>query len=142
MVDPREIPLSLNKPELKLLYHHLAQQPERPGQTPEERLGEILRDFYRRMSHDILIGYFFDGRDVDAIAAKQKEFLLRAMGATPSYSGNPPAQAHGKLPPILRGHFDRRLQILEATLRDHGLSAEDIRTWLTFENAFRDGVVS
>src|SRR5690242_16732794 len=113
MFDPRELPHSLNKPELKRLYEHL----RKDGKDPDARLGEILRDFYRRMSQDVLIGYFFDGKDVDAIAAMQKEFLLRAMGATPSYSGKPPAQAHEKIAPILRGHFDRRLQILEATLR-------------------------
>jgi truncated hemoglobin YjbI len=132
MVDPRDIPLFLNKPELKLLWQHIGS---------EARLDAILKDFYHRMAGDILIGFFFDGKDVDTIAAMQKKFLMRAMGASASYEGKPPAQAHDKLPPILRGHFDRRLQLLEQTLRDNGLSAEDIRTWITFENAFRDGIV-
>lgn len=125
-----DIPVQL--PELRGLYSRIG----------EERLGEILKDFYRRMASDLLVGFFFRGKDVDAIAAKQKEFLLRAMGATPSYSGKPPAQAHETLAPILTGHFDRRLKLLEETLTDHGLSAEDIRTWTGFENAFRDGIVS
>jgi len=102
----------------------------------------ILQDFYARMAADMLIGFFFDGRDVAAIARKQAEFLLRAMGATPSYQGKAPAQAHDELPPILSGHFDRRLRLLEETLRAHGLSEEDIRTWIGFENAFRDAIVT
>jgi hemoglobin len=126
-------PLSLVKPELKALY-------ERIG--GEDALAKILSDFYARMSRDILIGYFFTGKDVDAIARMQKAFLMRAFGVVPSYSGKAPADAHTELPPILRGHFDRRLQILEETLRDHGLTAEDIRTWVGFENAFRDMIIS
>ena len=93
------------------------------------------------MSKDVLIGFFFDGKDLKKIATKQKEFLMRAMGATESYSGKAPAQAHTELAPILYGHFDRRLRILEETLRDHGVSVEDIRIWIAFENAFRQGIV-
>jgi hemoglobin len=126
-------PLSLVKPELKKLY-------ERAG--GEQGLAEILRDFYARMSRDVLVGFFFDGKDVDKIALTQKAFLMRAFGAAPSYAGKAPADAHADLAPILRGHFDRRLQILEETLRDHGLSDEDIRTWVGFENAFRDQIVA
>jgi hemoglobin len=126
-------PSSLVKPELKALF-------ERVG--GEIGVQDILLDFYGRMARDVLIGFFFAGKDVDAIAMKQKSFLMRAFGATPSYSGKPPADAHTELPPILRGHFDRRLQILEETLRDHGVAVEDIRTWVGFENAFRDQIVS
>ena len=92
------------------------------------------------MAKDVLIGFFFDGRDVDAIAEKQKEFLMRAFGASSSYSGKPPAQAHTALPPILSGHFDRRLKLLETTLLAHGLSRVDIDLWIGFENAFREGI--
>jgi len=123
--------LSVNKPELKRIYQHLG---------GEKKLRAILNDFYERMSHDVLIGFFFEGKDLHAIASKQAEFLMRAMGAIPTYSGKAPAQAHLSLPPVLKGHFDRRLRILEATLRDHGLNEEDIRTWITFESAFREGI--
>ncbi len=106
----------------------------------EARLKELLEQFYRRMSDDLMIGFFFQGKDLTAIAAKQGEFLLRAMGARVSYSGKPPAQAHEKLPPILRGHFDRRLRLLEETLASNGVTAEDIRIWVAFEETFRSAV--
>lgn len=107
----------------------------------EKGLEEILLDFYSRLAKDALVGFFFDGRDTRAIAMKQKEFLLRAMGAAKTYSGRTPAKAHEKLPPILTGHFDRRLRLLEQTLRDHGLGEDEIRVWTGFENAFRNAIV-
>jgi truncated hemoglobin YjbI len=126
-----EIPLT--KPALASLYRNIG---------GEAGLTRILRDFYKRMSHDILIGFFFADKDTDHIADQQRAFLMRAMGATPSYSGKAPAQAHEALPPILAGHFDRRLRILEETLRAHGVADEDIRTWVSFESAFREQIVT
>lgn len=132
---------NLGKPELRKLHARLEELFAGRGGA-DAGLTLILDDFYGRMARDILVGYFFDGKDLKAIAAAQKAFLLRAMGATPSYSGKAPAQAHGELPDILSGHFDRRLRLLEQTLAAHGLDAVDIRTWVAFENAFRDGIVT
>jgi hemoglobin len=123
--------LTLSKPELKALF-------ERAG--GELGLAEILKDFYQRMADDLLIGFFFTGKDLNKIASQQLRFLMKAMGATLSYTGKAPAQAHVELPPILPGHFDRRLRILEETLRDHGLSESEIKTWIQFESTFRAGI--
>lgn len=108
----------------------------------ESQVKVILRDFYSRMAGDILIGYFFTGKDITAIADRQAHFLLFAVGLKPSYEGNLPPSAHLSLPPILKGHFDRRLLLLKETLKEHGLTDKDIRTWVSFENAFRAVVVS
>ena len=124
--------LSLTKPELKKLFASVGS---------EERLKTILEKFYLKMSQDILIGFFFDGKDLKQIAHTQAMFLLRAMGVTPSYSGKAPAQAHEKLPPILAGHFDRRLRLLEEVLKEEGLNHHDIKTWVAFESAFRASIV-
>lgn len=125
----RELPLQL--PALRALY----------ARVGEKKIHDILHDFYRRMAQDVMIGYFFEGKNLDEIAEKQASFLMRVMGATATYSGKAPADAHTALPPILTGHFDRRLKILEETLKDHALEEHEIETWLTFENAFRAGIV-
>lgn len=108
----------------------------------EENAKIILRDFYQRMSEDILIGYFFFEKDTNQIADRQLEFISFAAGLRKTYSGHTPTSAHLKMPPILVGHFDRRLIILRETLQAHGLALEDIETWVAFENAFRNVVVS
>lgn len=126
----KEIPVTL--PELQALYKNLG----------EEKIRAIVDDFYAAMENDVLVGFFFDGKDLKKIAAKQTEFLLRAMGGRTSYTGKAPADAHDDLPPILAGHFDRRLKILEETLTKAGLTEAQRLAWIGFENAFRDAIVT
>ncbi len=133
MTNQKTHDIPLVRSDLKLLYQNIG---------GEAQLRSILELFYQKMSQDILVGFFFDGKDIRHIAHQQAAFLLRAMGATPSYSGKSPAQAHDAIAPILEGHFDRRLRILEETLREKGLSEKDIQTWVSFESAFREAVIS
>lgn len=114
---------------------------ERPQVAPEAALEKILIDFYERMAKDLLLNHFFQDQDLRSIAKIQKQFLMRAMGATPGYSGRPPATAHSDIPSILSGHFDRRLVILEQTLREHGVAPEHVTAWIAFEEAFRSAIV-
>jgi hemoglobin len=107
----------------------------------ESALETIVQDFYERMSRDNWIGFFFDGKDIAKIAHQQKNFLMQAMGVNKNYKGKTPSRAHDKMPPILVGHFDRRMVLLKQTLQDHGLQAKDIQTWLNFENTFREAIL-
>lgn len=108
----------------------------------EPGLTRLLTRFYEKMSQDILIGYFFDGKDIRKIALMQKAFLMRAWGAAPSYSGKSPADAHKMLPQILSGHFDRRIVLLTETLREFNVKEKDIEIWVGFESKFRQAVVT
>jgi hemoglobin len=107
----------------------------------EEALEKILLRFYEKMSADTLLGFFFAGHDISHIVKMQKAFLLRAMGIASSYEGKPPARAHKALPPILEGHFDRRLILLREVLTDAHLTDESIESWIGFENQFRSVVI-
>ena len=111
-----------------------------PSQTT--RLMAILVDFYQRMHEDIIVGFFFTGKDLKHIAHQQGQFMLNAAGLIPRFEGKGPATAHVALPPILAGHFDRRIVILGETIRAHGLSSETEKNWLSFESAFRDMIVN
>lgn len=108
----------------------------------ESKIRSILDQFYKEMSQDIIVGFFFDGKDLNHIAHQQHQFLLRAFGARDSYSGLPPSDAHHKLAPILAGHFDRRLILLKEVLQKNQVDEELIKTWLQFEEAFRNGIQS
>ena len=106
------------------------------------RLNLILTDFYHRMHNDIIVGFFFTGKDLEHIAHQQTQFILNAAGLIPRFEGKGPASAHVGLPPILSGHFDRRIVILGETLRTHKLNPEIIASWLAFESAFREMIVN
>ena len=89
-----------------------------------------------------MIGYFFEGKPIAEIAAKQGEFILMAAGVLQKFEGRGPATAHTNLPPIYEGHFDRRLVLLRETLLTEGLTPAQIETWVQFEESFRAMVVS
>ncbi len=128
----KDLPIDLAA--LKKLYsEELHQDPERAHQ--------LMLQFYERMAEDPMLGFFFTGRDLIAVARKQTEFFLKQAGGAPSFSGKPPAQAHFHLPPILPGHFDRRLKILEQTLLENKITQPGREAWLGFENAFRSVIV-
>lgn len=141
-------------------------------QVPEDRLLKILERFYARLSTDILVGFFFKNRDTLEIAKKQMLFMFRAAGLThpdpEMESIKSPARAHDQLPPILEGHFDRRIFLLKEQLAlefqaqpdlflspehssspDHSLSRDKqyltvnqaIDTWVNFESAFRKQII-
>jgi truncated hemoglobin YjbI len=102
----------------------------------------LMRRFYRVMADDVMIGFFFAGRDPDTIADKQSRFVLHSAGLIQAPPGQGPATAHRNLAPILKGHFDRRIQILGEVLRASGVSGADIETWVGFEESFRKVVES
>ena len=102
-----------------------------------DRLRALVEKFYQRMSQDSIIGFFFAGRDLQKIIDGQTAFLMRRFGAVKRYRGRPPTVAHVSLPPIRRGQFDRRMQILRETLTDEGLPAEDVEAWVKVEEGFR-----
>jgi truncated hemoglobin YjbI len=108
----------------------------------EEAFRVLMRKFYRAMTADLMIGFFFAGRDPDTIADKQSRFVLHSAGMIDSPPDHGPATAHRNLAPILKGHFDRRIRILEEVLHEAGISEPDIRTWVGFEESFRKVVES
>ena len=101
------------------------------------RLHSILIRFYEALSRDLMVGFFFEGKEVHSIAEKQGQFMLASAGLLSPFTGKSPANAHTALPPILAGHFDRRLRVLEETLRNEGLTPSQIEAWVRFEEAFR-----
>ena len=101
----------------------------------------IMERFYQVLGQDLMIGFFFTGHDLKEIAKKQAAFFLMAAGMVQNFVGKGPASAHHALPPILSGHFDRRLVILREVLQKEGLSDSQISTWVSFEESFRAVVV-
>ena len=103
-----------------------------------ESVRSILDRFYARLFDDVLVGFFFVGHDRAKIVDGQLQFLRWATGDRDDLPGRHPRTAHDELPPILGGHFDRRLVVLDEVLRDEGVAdaaegmsaAESSSRWL------------
>jgi truncated hemoglobin YjbI len=102
----------------------------------EAALRAVLTDFYSRVFGDVMIGFMFEGKNRQQLIDREYEFTAQLLGADVKYTGRPIRTAHGHLP-IFGGHFERRMQILRETLRDHAVDAEVQRAWLDHSLALR-----
>ena len=105
-----------------------------------DKLREVIADFYDRVFADVMIGFLFQGKDKARLIQLEWELASRMLGATDvKYTGRPMRVAHAQSP-IFGGHFERRLQILRETMRDHGVDPEVRRVWLEHSQALRSQI--
>jgi hemoglobin len=107
----------------------------------ETTLREVITDFYGRVFGDVMIGFLFEGKDRQRLIEREYEFTAQLLGADVRYTGRPMRTAHGHLP-IFGGHFERRLQILRETLRDHAVDPDVQRAWIDHSLALRAQITS
>jgi len=106
-----------------------------------ETLRAVIADFYDRVFADVMIGYMFEGRDKQRLIDKEWELTARFLGGEDRYTGKPIREAHAPLK-IFVGQFDRRLQILKNTLRDHQVDPAVAEAWIDHQIALRDQVIA
>jgi len=99
-------------------------------------LRAVIVDFYKRVFADVMIGFMFAGKDRAHLIEREWELISALLGAGTKYTGMPMRTAHGKHT-IFGGHFERRMQILRETLRDHAVDAEVVAAWLAHSEALR-----
>lgn len=104
-----------------------------------ERLREVVAAFVRRMADDFVIGFRFEGKDLDRIAHHEHELAAAHLGGPREYGGRSLAAAHRPMR-INRGQFHRRLAILRTVLREHGVPDDVIARWIAHDEALIDVV--
>jgi hemoglobin len=110
--------------------------PELFAKIGEAKLREVITDFYRRVFGDVMIGFMFEGKNRQHLIDREYEFTANLLGADIKYTGRPMRAAHAQAP-IFGGHFERRLQILRETMRDHAVDADVQRVWIDHTLALR-----
>jgi hemoglobin len=88
-------------------------------------VSKIVLDLYERLLEDDDLGPFFDNVEMRRIVDHQTKFLASLMGGPASYTDEQIRRLHDHLA-IGPAHFDRLSAILAQTLRDHGMSEEDV----------------
>ncbi|MFU8806179.1 MAG: group I truncated hemoglobin [Bradymonadaceae bacterium] len=107
----------------------------------EARLIELMTRFYDRLFEDMMIGFFFVGKDKEHLIHSQIEYVSARLGDRGGeYTGPPIRKAHVKMP-ILVGHFDRRHQLLKEVLEEFGVPEHVRKAWLELDLSLRDLVV-
>ena len=103
-------------------------------------LGSVIADFYGRVFGDVMIGFLFQGKDRQHLIDREYELTCALLGAPGvTYRGLPMRAAHAKHT-IFGGHFERRMQILRETMRDHGVATEVQEAWLAHHESLRSQV--
>ena len=119
----------------------LERSPELFAKIGEQKLREVITDFYSRVFGDIMIGFLFEGKNRQHLIDREYEFTASFLGGDVKYTGRPMRTAHAQSP-IFGGHFERRLQILRETLREHAVDPEVQETWIDHTLALRSQITS
>jgi hemoglobin len=107
----------------------------------EERLRVVVRAFVDRMAADFVIGFRFEGKDLDRIAFHETEHASGLLGGPSTYTGRSIELVHEPLR-IHRGQFQRRIAILRTVLADHHVPDDIIARWVAHDEALEPVVAS
>ena len=105
-----------------------------------EEVERLVRAFVHASSKDFIVGFFFEGKDLERIILHETEMAVAHLGGPSRYSGRPLRAAHGPLK-INRGHFRRRLAILRTILRAEGAPEDIIDRWIESNRGLESSVV-
>lgn len=106
------------------------------------KLRAVIADFYDRVFGDVMIGFLFQGKNKQHLIDREYEFTAGFLGGKDvKYTGRPMREAHAQSP-IFGGHFERRLQLLRETMRDHAVDADVQQVWLDHSYALRPQITS
>ncbi len=115
--------------------------------TLYERLGgeaavkAAVDNFYEKVMADNRINSFFEGVDMVAQAVKQKAFLTMVFGGPNDYSGKDMRAGHAHLG-LTDEHFDAVVENLGNTLKELGVSDDDIKEVAALAETTRDDVLN
>jgi hemoglobin len=103
-------------------------------------LRAVITDFYARVFPDVMIGFMFRGKDRQHLIDREYELTAALLGAPGvTYAGRPMRTAHAQHT-IFGGQFERRLQILRETLRDHHVDPEVQTAWIDHQLSLRSQI--
>lgn len=97
--------------------------------------------FYEKVLADERISMFFENLDMVAQAMKQKNFLTMVFGGPSNYGGKDMRSAHAHLG-LSEEHFDAVVENLAGTLKELGVSDDDIGEVAGIANTVKDDVLN
>ena len=106
----------------------------------EASVAPIVERLIERAAEDIMIGFFFRAADLEQVKRHELELARTHLGGPPGYTGRTLSEAHARHP-IAKGHFSRRLKILEEVLAEAKVPAWIADQWLAHDRSQEAAVV-
>jgi hemoglobin len=106
----------------------------------EELIRDVVVEFYRRARQDGRLGPVFERHveEWDDHLARMTDFWSAALLRTGRYSGRP-VERHRVISGLSHGHFDRWVELFQATVRDL-CPARQAEAFLVRARRMRDGM--
>lgn len=93
-------------------------------------ISKIVMDFYGRVLDSDEVGPFFDNVEMGRQIDHQTKFIAQVLGGPATYTNDMLQRVHAAHD-IDRTAFDEVARLLSQTLRDHGMSDEDLSFVMT-----------
>jgi hemoglobin len=104
-------------------------------------ISTIVDDFYRQILASENLRPYFQTVDMDALRMHQTMFISHVMGGPEVYSGQTLSKAHARLN-INDQDFFEVANILEQTLRNHGVEPNDVTTIMNLVSRQKNEIVT
>lgn len=111
------------------------------GSIQDDVLDELVSAFVHRMANDLIIGFFFEGRDLNRVIAHERELLRGHLGRGNAYTGRALDRVHQPLG-INRGHFRRRHAILRNLCQEREIDEGVMARWVEREQALESMITT
>jgi truncated hemoglobin YjbI len=103
-------------------------------------LDKVHKLFYDKVYAHPWIGLYFKDIDQKVIESQQSDFMAQNFGGPAAYLGKLPGPAHKHMF-INEELFKLRSGLLEDSLKEAGLSEEQIKKWMKVDNAFKGQIL-
>ena len=92
----------------------------------DEAIQPVTEAFYKKVLADEALAPFFAFVNMERLIGMQTSFLTMALGGPSSYNGRSLRDAHAGLRDLSDEHFDQVVTHLAQTLKEFGVSDNDI----------------
>ena len=91
-----------------------------------DAVGPVTQAFYKKVLEDEALAPYFAFVNMERLIGMQTSFLTMALGGPSDYSGRSLRDAHAGLRDLNDEHFDKVVTHLAQTLKEFGVSDDDI----------------
>jgi len=106
-----------------------------------DTFSKVVKNFYQKVLDSDQVEHYFHGISMDRLITHQTNFISKVLGGPDRYEGLDMKTAHAKLN-ITVPDFNEVAELLEESLEEAGVEAEDIEVILSAVANLQDQIVT